>query len=157
MDKFTEKYSSEETTIEKKLDKKIIGKTPGEISIVYYDFKFGNFDKTKNVLLIDQPEDDISNNKISKELISYIEKVRDKKQVIIVTHNPLLVVNLDVDNVICLNKDNMDMITIKSGCLEYREKEYSVIENIANLMDGGKEAIERRFALYENSKSESVL
>lgn len=157
VDKFTEKYSSEETTIEKKLDKKIIGKTPGEISIVYYDFKFGNFDKTKNVLLIDQPEDDISNNKISKELISYIEKVRDKKQVIIVTHNPLLVVNLDVDNVICLNKDNMDMITIKSGCLEYREKEYSVIENIANLMDGGKEAIERRFALYENSKSESVL
>lgn len=157
VDKFTEKYSSEETTIEKKLDKKIIGKTPGEISIVYYDFKFGNFDKTKNVLLIDQPEDDISNNKISNELISYIEKVRDKKQVIIVTHNPLLVVNLDVDNVICLNKDNMDMVTIKSGCLEYREKEYSVIENIANLMDGGKEAIERRFALYENSKSESVL
>ncbi len=157
VDKFTEKYSSEETTIEKKLDKKIIGKTPGEISIVYYDFKFGNFDKTKNVLLIDQPEDDISNNKISNELISYIEKVRDKKQVIIVTHNPLLVVNLDVDNVICLNKDNMDMITIKSGCLEYREKEYSVIENIANLMDGGKEAVERRFALYENSKSESVL
>lgn len=157
VDKFTEKYSSEETTIEKKLDKKIIGKTPGEISIVYYDFKFGNFDKTKNVLLIDQPEDDISNNKISKELISYIEKVRDKKQVIIVTHNPLLVVNLDVDNVICLNKNNMDMITIKSGCLEYREKEYSVIENIANLMDGGKEAIERRFALYENSKSASVL
>lgn len=157
VDKFTGKYSSEETTIEKKLDKKIIGKTPGEISIVYYDFKFGNFDKTKNVLLIDQPEDDISNNKISNELISYIEKVRDKKQVIIVTHNPLLVVNLDVDNVICLNKDNMDMITIKSGCLEYREKEYSVIENIANLMDGGKEAVERRFALYENSKSESVL
>ena len=157
VDKFTGKYSSEETTIEKKMDKKIIGKTPGEISIVYYDFKFGNFDKTKNVLLIDQPEDDISNNKISNELISYIEKVRDKKQVIIVTHNPLLVVNLDVDNVICLNKDNMDMITIKSGCLEYREKEYSVIENIANLMDGGKEAVERRFALYENSKSESVL
>lgn len=157
VDKFTEKYSSEETTIEKKSDKKIIGKTPGEISIVYYDFKFGNFDKTKNVLLIDQPEDDISNNKISNDLISYIEKVRDKKQVIIVTHNPLLVVNLDVDNVICLNKDNMDRITIQSGCLEYREKDYSVIENIASLMDGGKEAIERRFTLYETSKSESVL
>ena len=153
VDKFIDKYSSEETTIEKKLDKRIIGKTPGEISIVYYDFKFSNFDKSKNVLLIDQPEDDISNNKISNDLINYIEKIRDKKQVIIVTHNPLLVVNLDVDNVICLNKDNNDMISIESGCLEYSNKDYSVIENIANLMDGGKEAIERRFALYENSKS----
>ncbi len=157
VDKFTEKYSNEETTIEKKSDKKIIGKTPGEISIVYYDFKFGNFDKTKDVLLIDQPEDDISNNKISNELINYIDKIRDKKQVIIVTHNPLLVVNLDVDNVICLNKDNNDMITIRNGCLEFSENNYSIIENIADLMDGGKEAIERRFALYENSKSKSLL
>jgi len=153
VDKFIEKYSSEETTIEKKSDKKIIGKTPGEISIVYYDFKFNNFDKTKNVLLIDQPEDDISNNKISNDLINYVEKIRDKKQVIIVTHNPLLVVNLDVDNVICLNKDSKDLINIESGCLEYSNNDYSIIENIAELMDGGKEAIERRFALYENSKS----
>ena len=43
--------------------------SPGEISIVYYDFKFNNFDSNKDVLLIDQPEDDISNNKISEDLL----------------------------------------------------------------------------------------
>lgn len=152
VEKFIEKYSAEETFIEKKADKKIIGKTPGEISIVYYDFKFNNFDSKKDVLLIDQPEDDISNNKISEDLINYIEKVRDKKQIIIVTHNPLLVVNLDVDNVICVNKDNSDKLSIKSGCLEYRNFDYSIIDEIASLLDGGREAIERRFKLYENSK-----
>lgn len=157
VDKFIEKYLNEETFIEKKKDQKIIGKTPGEISIVYYDFKFNNFDLKKDVLLIDQPEDDISNNKISSDLINYIEKIRDKKQIIIVTHNPLLVVNLDVDNVICINKDSKGIISIKSGCLEYSEEQYSIIDEIANLMDGGKDAIERRFKLYENSKSKCDL
>ena len=152
VDKYIEKNLSEETFIEKKADNKIIGKTPGEISIVYYDFKFNNFDSQKDILLIDQPEDDISNNKISEDLIKYIEKVRDRKQIIMVTHNPLLVVNLDVDNVICVNKDSKDIISVKSGCLEYSDEYYSIIDEIAYLMDGGKEAIERRFNLYENSK-----
>lgn len=154
--KFIEEYSTEETYIEKKQDGKSIGKTPGEIAIVYYNFKFDNFDDQKDVLLIDQPENDISNNKISQELISYIEKVRDKKQIIIVTHNPLLVVNLDVDNVICINKDSSDNVIMKSGCLEYDE-EYSIIDEIATIMDGGKDAIERRFRLYENSRGKSSI
>ncbi len=157
VEKFIEKYSAEETFIEKKADKKVIGKTPGEISIVYYDFKFNNFDSNKDVLLIDQPEDDISNNKISEDLINYIEKVRDKKQIIIVTHNPLLVVNLDVDNVICINKNNSDELSIKSGCLEYKNSDYSIIDEIASLLDGGREAIERRFKLYENSKCKNKI
>lgn len=157
VEKFIEKYSAEETFIEKKANKKVIGKTPGEISIVYYDFKFNNFDSNKDVLLIDQPEDDISNNKISEDLINYIEKVRDKKQIIIVTHNPLLVVNLDVDNVICINKNNSDELSIKSGCLEYKNSDYSIIDEIAPLLDGGREAIERRFKLYENSKCKNKI
>ena len=95
---------------------------------------------------------DISNNKISKQLISYIEQIRDNKQIILVTHNPLLVVNLDVDNVLLINKNYKKQLSIKSGCLEYEDEllNYNIINEIAETMDGGKETIERRFRLYEN-------
>jgi len=152
VDSFIEKYLIEETYIEKNSSKETLGNTPGEISIVFYDFTLNNLENDISVILIDQPEDDISNNKISKQLISYIEQIRDYKQIIIVTHNPLLVVNLDVDNVILVNKNYKKQIEIKSGCLEYEnegEDKYSIINEIAETMDGGKEMIERRFRLYE--------
>ena len=71
---------------------------------------------------------------------------------ILVTHNPLLVVNLDVDNVLIINKNYKKQFDIKSGCLEYESdnRNYKIINEIAETMDGGKEMIERRFRLYED-------
>lgn len=150
VDKFIDEYLSEETYIEKDGLKNTVGETPGEISAIHYDFLFNDLSKDYNVIIIDQPEDDISSTKITKELLKYIKQVRDYKQIIIATHNPLLVVNLDVDNVICLNKNYKNEITVKDGCLEYNCKEYKIIDEVADIMDGGKEAVERRFRLYGN-------
>ena len=150
VDKFIEEYLSEETYIEKDGLKNTVGETPGEISAIHYDFLFNDLSKDYDVIIIDQPEDDISSTKITKELLKYIKQVRDYKQIIIATHNPLLVVNLDVDNVICLNKNYKNEITVKDGCLEYNCKEYKIIDEVADIMDGGKEAVERRFRLYGN-------
>ncbi|CDA37628.1 putative uncharacterized protein [Clostridium sp. CAG:568] len=78
-------------------------------------------------------------------MLNYINKIRDKTQIILVTHNPLLVINLDVDNVVYLEKRN-DIISIKSGPLEDKK----ILSAIANEMDGGLKEIERRLKLYEN-------
>lgn len=150
VDKFIEDYLGEETYIERDGQKNTIGETPGEISAIHYDFLFNDLSKDYDIIIIDQPEDDISSTKITKELLKYIKQVRDYKQIIIATHNPLLVVNLDVDNVICLNKNYKDEITIKDGCLEYSCQDYKIIDEVADIMDGGKEAVERRFRLYGN-------
>lgn len=147
---FIDGCTSEETYIEKVSTKESMGKTPGEIAIVFYDFELKHNDEEKNVILIDQPEDDISNKIISDELIKYINENRDKKQIIIVTHNPVLVVNLDVDNVILLNKDYKNNLEVKNGCLEFTCESYSMIDEVANNMDGGIEVVEKRFKLYEN-------
>lgn len=126
--------------------KKNVGNTMGEISLVYY--KYHTFNNNNwDVLIVDQPEDNISNNRISTELIKYLDYLRNsKKQIIFVTHNPLLVVNLDVDNVLYLEKNN-EKINVVSGCLE--DEENNVLEIIANNMDGGKDMIEKRLNLYE--------
>lgn len=100
-----------------------------------------------NILIMDQPEDNISNNNISNQLIKYFNSIRDIKQLIIVTHNPLLVVNLDVDNVIYIQNNNGNL-SFKNGCLEYEDEATNILELIADNMDGGKESIEKRLKVY---------
>jgi len=86
-------------------DNQQLGSTLGEMSLSYYKF-FTQDSDDWNILIVDQPEDNISNNNINQKLISYFQDIRNKKQIIFVTHNPLLVVNLDADNVIFLKKEN---------------------------------------------------
>lgn len=125
---------------------KQIGNTLGEMSLSFYKYYTQESDQW-NVLIIDQPEDNISNKNISKNLIKYFNSIRDTKQLIFVTHNPLLVVNLDVDNVVYLQNNAWDL-SFKSGCLEYEDGVTNILEIIADNMDGGKESIEKRLKVY---------
>lgn len=124
-----------------------IGNTLGEMSLVYYKFKT-YYSRDWDVLIIDQPEDNISNPKIKDDLSTYFNNLRDFKQIIYVTHNPLLVVNQDVDNVIFVNKNN-DNIEIKSGCLE--REDINILKVVAENMDGGSDTIEKRLKYYGKS------
>ena len=126
-----------------------VGNTLGEMSLSYYKF-FTQDDQDWSVLIIDQPEDNISNNNISQKLIGYFNAIRDRKQIIFVTHNPLLVVNLDVDNVIFV-KNNNGKISTDNGCLEYEDEQTDILDLIAKNMDGGKETIEKRLKVYGKS------
>lgn len=125
---------------------KQIGNTLGEMSLSFYKYYTQGSDEW-NILIVDQPEDNISNNNISKNLIKYFNSIRDTKQLIFVTHNPLLVVNLDVDNVVYLQNSGGEL-SVKSGCLEYEDEETNILKIIADNMDGGKESIEKRLKVY---------
>ena len=142
--KFLKWAKEQKSYIKEETSDDSIGSTLGELSLAYY--KFQTYDsKEWDVLMIDQPEDNISNNRIASKLLQYLNKVRDKKQLILVTHNPLLVINLDADNVIHLKKMN-DTITVTSGCLE--DEDNNVLSLVAETLDGGKEMIKKRLRVY---------
>lgn len=144
---FISEYSKESTTISEIASSCDIGNTPGEVSLVYYKFTIQEADEDYNVLIIDQPEDDINPNRIKRDLNTYLSSIKDIKQVILITHNPLLVVNLDVDNVIHLTKTN-NTIEVKNGALEYENGDYSILDLVKKNLDGGYDAIERRLKVY---------
>ena len=146
VERFIEEYTKEETTIRKENGTDEIGTTPGEVALTFYELILSE-NNDKSVILIDQPEDDISMKRIEKYMIEFFNSVRDKKQVIFVTHNPLLVVNLDVDNVIYVSKNKNNKININCGCLESS----NIIDLVSQNLDGGREAIERRLKIYGNN------
>ena len=64
-----------------------------------------------------------------------------------VTHNPLLVVNQDVDQVLFVRKIN-DKMEVVAGCLEFEDENVSILDIVAHNMDGGKASTEKRLKVY---------
>ncbi|MCR5862363.1 hypothetical protein LRS05_09480 [Flavobacterium sp. J372] len=56
--------------------------------------------KSPGPLLIDQPEDNLDNRSITTDLITYLQDKKVQRQIIIVTHNPNIVVNADSENIV---------------------------------------------------------
>lgn len=140
---FEEKYFKTTLEIKKDGDNLIESNSAGINALYYLDILSELFEK--KVFIIDQPEDDVSQSRINESLITSFRNLSLRAQLIIVTHNPQLVVNLDADNVIVLSKsENNDKIDVKNGPLENNE----ILELVANTLDGGKEVVKKRYKRY---------
>lgn len=124
-----------------------MGNTLGEMSLTYYRYAT-SAQTSLSVFMADQPEDNISNNRVSSHLTDYFNDLRSRSQIIIVTHSPLLVVNQDADNVIVLKQGAEKTLDISFGCLESNDTGV-ILEEVANIMDGGKEAVRKRMRAYD--------
>lgn len=116
-------------------------------STLYFDII--SEDEEEGMYFIDQPEDDVSQKSIKTNLIKDFKNMSKKRQIFLITHNPQFVVNLDVDNIICIIKNKEGNIDIKYGALEYEDEETNIIKEVAENLDGGVEAIRKRWKRYE--------
>lgn len=128
---------------------------------IYFDLISYN-SKHKGIYLVDQPEDSVSQKAIKEYLLGRFKIMSENRQVIIVTHNPQFIVNLDVDNVIFIARnEETGNIIIQSGALEYEgsdhsEERYNILEIVANNIDGGIETINRRWKRYDKNNNASI-
>lgn len=99
-------------------------------------------------LIFDQPEDDLDNEFIIEELVDLFKELKKYRQIIIVTHNANLVVTADAEQVIVAN-NNEENITYFSGSLE----NHTIIENVCKILEGGKNAFEKRKKRYSSIAS----
>ena len=105
-------------------------------------------ERNKGIYIVDQPEDHISPLAIKNEVIDQFRSMSKKRQVIMVTHNPQFIVNLDVDNVIFLSKSNNEFM-VQSGALEYEDGNYGILDIVATNIDGGIDTIKKRMKRYD--------
>ena len=103
--------------------------------------------------IIDQPEDNISQKSIREYLLDRFKVMGENRQVIIVTHNPQFIVNLDVDNVIYIGRDEMGKLYIQSGALEYKDDSCDILDIISTHIEGGLDTLRKRWKRYEKSTS----
>lgn len=116
-------------------------------------------------LLIDQPEDDLDSRSIYNEIVEFLKKQKQRRQILMVTHNANLVVGADAECVIVANRHGDDRRNVEertfdyfSGALEHsssiEEAEFElerqgIREHVVELLDGGSEAFKKRKEKYK--------
>ncbi|WP_185264645.1 TrlF family AAA-like ATPase [Elizabethkingia anophelis] len=125
--------------------------------------------KDNGPILIDQPEDNLDNRSVSNELVEYLKINKRNRQIILVTHNPNIVVNADSENIIVANQKGQNDIDSESpyqfdfinGSLENTFpnngdknllKSMGIREHIADIVEGGMEAFRQRERKYSFKK-----
>lgn len=91
-------------------------------------------------LVLDQPEDDLDNHLIYGLVVQQIRSNKLRRQLIIVTHNPNIVVNGDAELIHVLDFNNQCHVK-QTGSLQ----EQLMRREVCQVMEGGEEAFERRY------------
>ena len=129
--------------------------------------------KSKSPILIDQPEDNLDNRSITRDLVYYLKNKKLERQIIVVTHNANIVVNSDAENVIVANQKGQNNSESSSefqfdyinGAIENTSpidesetdllKSMGIREHVAEIVEGGKEAFILRERKYRFEKNKS--
>ncbi len=92
-------------------------------------------------IILDQPEDDLDNHLINDLVVEQIRERKPQRQIIIVTHNPNIVVNGDAELVHVMNFAGGQIRVKRSGSLQEKE----IRKEICQVMEGGAKAFEQRY------------
>jgi len=118
--------------------------SPGEkgaLLLIFYLL----IDKSNIPLIMDQPEENLDNESVFTLLVPYIRKVKQRRQIIIVTHNPNLAVVCDAEQIISatMNKKTNE-ITYVSGGIENP----ALNKRVVDVLEGTLPAFDIRDSKY---------
>lgn len=118
-------------------------------------------------ILLDQPEDDLDNRSVYEDLVRFIKGRKCRRQILVVTHNPNLVVGADAEEVVVANQSGQEVgrdnrkfrFEYVSDALEdsfeldetvepavlYRK---GIRQHACEILEGGQEAFQKREQKY---------
>lgn len=115
----------------------------GQLLLIFYLL----IDRDENPLIIDQPEENLDNQTVFEVLVPCIKEAKDKRQVILVTHNPNLAVVCDAEQIIhvAMDKKNHNTICYTPGAIENE----SINRKIVDVLEGTEPAFTVRKSKYQ--------
>ena len=117
------------------------------VAMLSFILGYSEYSNDYRPLIIDQPEDNLDNQYIYRNLVKQLRGVKDKRQVIIATHSATIVTNAKADQVCVMMSDN------KHGWIETTgyPGENRIKEKIISYLEGGKESFLHKLSVYEEA------
>lgn len=117
------------------------------VAMLSFILGYSEYSNDYRPLIIDQPEDNLDNQYIYKNLVKQLRGVKDKRQVIIATHSATIVTNANADQVCVMASDN------KHGWIETTgyPGENRIKKHIINYLEGGKDSFFHKLSMYEET------
>ena len=117
--------------------------TGGEKAITLLELIF-RFNDEQYPILIDQPEDDLDISGVAIDLVDFIKSEKQKRQIIIVSHNASLVICADTENVIVSSNTRIRQGKYDFSYLTGAIENAGIRDSIIKVLEGGKNALEKR-------------
>ncbi len=129
--------------------------TKGTVLLILY---LGMDTADTRPLIVDQPDDNLDNESIYSMLAPYFKQAKNRRQIILITHNPNLVVNTDSEQVVVsaneLRTEGLPSFSYLAGALETVENGVGIRDHVCRILEGGAEAFRRRERRYELKQNE---
>jgi len=122
--------------------------SPGERGIVLLIFYLA-LNKNSTPIIIDQPEDNLDNQSVYSKLVPCICAAKNRRQVIIVTHNPNIAVACDAEQIIYCDMDkNGRCLSYSAGSIENDD----IKQHVIDVLEGTMPAFDLRRRKYTKSE-----
>ena len=95
-------------------------------------------------LIIDQPEDNLDGEFIYSTLVPVLRRAKERRQVIIVTHNPNVAVLGDAEQIIVMKAHNDRGEIVARGSIDHE----ATRDAACSILEGAREAFTRRAKMY---------
>lgn len=118
--------------------------SPGERGLLLLVF-YLLVDKDDIPIVIDQPEENLDNQTIYRVLVKCIKRAKERRQVIMVTHNPNLAVVCDAEQIVYASCDKAaSKFEYEAGAIELPELRSRVVQ----ILEGTEPAFKNRQSKY---------
>ena len=114
--------------------------SPGQKSAAMLAFLLSHGDEP---IVLDQPEDDLDNHLIYDLIVQQLRASKRRRQIIVATHNPNVVVNGDAEMVISMDHRGGQCVVVREGTGSLQDQ--GVRDEVCRVMEGGRTAFERRY------------
>jgi ABC-type lipoprotein export system ATPase subunit len=103
-------------------------------------------DTDQSPIVLDQPEENLDNETVVGLLVPVVTKAKQKRQIIMVTHNPNLAVVCDAEQIIHahFDRNNKSKITYTTGPIE----DPAINKLVVDVLEGTKRAFNNRAGKY---------
>jgi len=141
--------NSENSQPKKPLFKKVNELSLGQKVVAMLSFILGYSDYSDDFtpLIIDQPEDNLDNQYIHRNLVKDLREIKDKRQVIIATHNSTIVTNAKAEQVIVMQSDNKHGWVQKTGY----PTDTAIVKTIIDHLEGGVDSFNHKLFIYDKA------
>ncbi|WP_238878812.1 TrlF family AAA-like ATPase [Achromobacter xylosoxidans] len=102
------------------------------------------FSKSRVPLIIDQPEDNLDGEFIYKTVVRSLRSIKERRQVIIVTHNPNIAVLGDAELIIPLRGASEVSVIRDRGSIDTTDTK----DIVCTILEGSRKAFKRRQEVY---------
>lgn len=117
------------------------------VAMISFILEYSKFTNDLSPLIIDQPEDNLDNQYIYRNLVKDFRSIKNSRQIIIATHNSTILINSGCENVIILQSDNARAWMEKNGYSKNKE----INRRVINILEGGVEAFQNKVKIYREN------